>query len=174
MHYKHILQIYFLTKQENYLKEYQIHVNLCVSYLERPSHPRVRKLLWRGRKGFSPFSYISQAASSNTRFRRELGGLVLTNAHFNLRGNKVPQQKAPAWCTQKGKKKSKPESQGQSIAAEMNCKNFLPGFEVFPIARLLYFLVASDIVKHSHKFREMPFISNPNDLNLGVGEARII
>lgn len=72
------------------------------------------------------------------------------------------------------KKKSQPESQGQSIAAEMNCKNFLPGFEVFPIARLLYFLVASDIVKHSHKFREMPFISNPNDLNLGVGEARII
>lgn len=105
MHYKHILQIYFLTKQENYLKDYQIHVNLCVLYLEIPSHPRVKKLLWRGREGFSPFSYISQAASSNTRFRRELGGLVLTNAHLNLRGNKVPQQKAPAWCTQKGKKK---------------------------------------------------------------------
>lgn len=31
MHYEHILQIYFLTEQENYLKEYQIHVNLCVS-----------------------------------------------------------------------------------------------------------------------------------------------
>lgn len=74
----------------------------------------------------------------------------------------------------KQKKKSQPESQGQSIAAEMTCKNFLPGFEVFPIARLLYFLVASDIVKQSHKFREMPFISNPKDLNLGVGEARII
>lgn len=61
--------------------------------------------------------------------------------------------------------KKRAESQGQSTVAEMICSNFLPGCKVFPIARLLYFLVASYIVKHCCKFREMLFISNPNAPN---------
>lgn len=42
---------------------------------------------------------------------------------------------------------------------------FLPRCKVSPTASLLYFLVASYIVKHSQKLREMLFISNPNAPN---------
>lgn len=52
------------------------------------SHPRVNKLWGMGREGFSPFSYISQAASSNARLSRESEGLVLTDAHLNWGGGK--------------------------------------------------------------------------------------
>lgn len=61
--------------------------------------------------------------------------------------------------------KKRAESQGRSTVAEMICNHFLPGRKVFPIARLLYFLVASYIVKHCLKFREMLFISNPSAPN---------
>lgn len=69
------------------------------------SHPRVNKLWGMGREGFSPFSYISQAASSNARLSRESEGLVLTDAHLNWGGGETrSRSKKSSSCLMHAKK----------------------------------------------------------------------